>query len=97
MSRARHKKRENGGSVKQVEWNAQGSNAMKEANEKKKGGRVMADGEESKSRSDRPNRARGGRMKGAGIGANLTPLSTAARVRHITKGETPEDGDDKVM
>lgn len=97
MSRARHKNRENGGPVKQVEWNAQGSNAMKEANEKRKGGRVMADGEKSKSRSDKPSRAKGGRVKGAGIGANLTPLSTAARVRHITKGETPEEGDDKVM
>jgi hypothetical protein len=97
MSRARHKKRENGGSVKQV-WNAgEGQNAAKEAEEKKKGGRVMADGEKSKSRSDKPNRARGGRMKGAGIGANLTPLSTAARVKTITKGETPVDGDDKVM
>lgn len=96
MSRARHKKRENGGSVKQV-WNAgEGQNAAKEAEEKKKGGRVMADGEKSKARMDKPSRAKGGRVRGEGIGANLTPLSTAARVKHITKGETPESGDDKV-
>jgi hypothetical protein len=97
MSRARHKKRENGGSVKQV-WNAGGEqNAAKESEERKKGGKVMADGEKSKSRSDRPNRAKGGRVRGEGIGANLTPLSTAARVKHITKQEAPESGDDKVM
>lgn len=96
MSRARHKNRENGGSVKQVEWNAQGSNAMKEANEKRKGGRVMADGEKSKARSDKPSRAKGGRVKGAGIGANLTPLSTAAKIKMVTKGENQESGEDKV-
>lgn len=95
MSRARHK-RENGGPVK-ADWNAgESQNAAKEAVEKRKGGKVMGDGEKSKSRSDRPSRARGGRLKGAGVGANLTPLSTAARVKHITKGETPEEGDDMV-
>jgi hypothetical protein len=38
-----------------------------------------------------------GRKRGGGVGANLTPLSTAANVKHVTKGETPESGDDKVM
>lgn len=33
-----------------------------------------------------------GRKRGGGIGANLTPLSTAARVKQITKGEEPEEG-----
>lgn len=96
MSRARHKNRENGGPVKQV-WNSGGEqNAAKESEERKKGGKVMGEGGKSKMRADRPSRAKGGRVKGEGIGANLTPLSTAARVRHITKGETPESGDDKV-
>jgi len=96
MSRARHK-RENGGSVKQV-WEAGGeTNAAKEAEEKKKGGRVMGEGEKGKMRSDRPKRARGGRLRGEGAGADMSPLTTASKVKHITKGETPETGDDKVM
>jgi hypothetical protein len=33
-----------------------------------------------------------GRKQGGGIGANRTPLSTAARVKHITPGEGPEEG-----
>jgi hypothetical protein len=98
MSRMRHKmKRENGGSVKQV-WNAGGEqNAAKEAEEKKKGGKVMGEGGKSKSRGDRPNRARGGRLRGEGVGADKMPLTTAARVKHVVAGETPESGDDKVM
>ena len=90
------KKRENGGPVKQV-WNAGGEqNAAKEAEERRKGGRVKGDGEKTKMRSDRPSRAKGGRVQGKGVGANRTPLSTAANVKHITKGETPEAGDDMV-
>lgn len=38
-----------------------------------------------------------GRARGGGIGADKKPLSSAATVKHVTKGETPEDGDDKVM
>lgn len=96
MSRARHKDkmRANGGPVK-ADWNAgEEQNAAKEAKERKKGGRVHmeAEGDKAKKRADRRGRARGGR-----IGANLAPLSTAARVKHVTKGETPEEGDDKVM
>ena len=88
MSRARHKAK--GGSV---HWNAgEGQPAAVEAEEKKKGGRVMhGEGEKSKMRADRPKRAKGGRVKGAGIGANLTPLSTAARIKEITKGEQAEN------
>jgi hypothetical protein len=79
------------------EWEAGGeSNAAKEAEEKKRGGKVMGEGEKPKMRHDRPARARGGqvpgRKRGGGIGANLTPLSTAARVKHVTKGEEPEEG-----
>jgi hypothetical protein len=82
-------------------WNAGGEqNAAKEAMEKKKGGRVKAEGEEAHKRMDK--RARGGKMEekhehkkraqGGRIGANLMPLSTAARVKHVTKGEEPEEG-----
>jgi hypothetical protein len=93
MSRARH--RAKGGKV--VHWNAgEDQPAAKEAEEKKKGGRVDGEGHEGKKRHDRA-RARGGavpgRKRGGGIGANLNPLSTAARVKHITKGETPEAGE----
>jgi hypothetical protein len=121
MSRARHKehKRAEGGRLSsEPKWNAGGEqNAAKEAEEKKKGGRVHheAEGEHAKKRMDK--RARGGavarkhgghveekheekekkhehkgRAKGGRIGANLMPLSTAARVKHVTKGEQEEGG-----
>lgn len=132
MSRARHKehekKRADGGRLSsEPKWNAGGEqNAAKEAEERKKGGRVKhheAEGEEGKKRMDK--RARGGkvgakmhegvgefkhgghakheehekkehehkkRARGGRIGANLMPLSTAARVKHVTKGEEPEEG-----
>jgi hypothetical protein len=117
MSRARHKA--NGGPVKQIKWNAEGSNTMKEADEKAKGGRIKGEGMAPKMRMDRAKRAAGGsviakaaggpvdararggavpgRARGGGIGADMKPLTTAARVKHVTPGETPEDGDDKVM
>lgn len=88
MSRARHMARKDGGSVKEVAYNAADSNVMKEAKERKRGGKVMGEGEMPKKHHGKPGRARGGR-----IGANLMPLSTAARVTHITKGETPESGE----
>jgi len=136
MSRARHKMRASGGGLSsEPKWNAGGDqNAAKEAEEKKKGGRVhaKAEGDKAKDRADK--RARGGHVKkkdaerkdggaveerkrggsvdgdavhksvkqhsmlhkgrarGGRIGANLTPLSTAARVKHTTPGETPEEG-----
>lgn len=118
MSRARHKAKASGG--KAVAYNAADSNVMKEAHERKKGGRVHhhGEGEEAKHRSDRKERKRGGgvhaghpkhhsdggaehhkkmhqeprgRKRGGGIGANLTPLSTAARIKEVTKGESSED------
>lgn len=130
MSRARHKEhkmRADGGRLSsEPKWNAGGEqNAAKEAEERKKGGRVKhheAEGEHAKKRMDK--RARGGiiarkhggkaeheskaeehreyekekkhehkgRARGGRIGANLMPLSTAARVKHVTKGEEPEEG-----
>ena len=118
MSRARHKAKASGG--KAVAYNAADSNVMKEAHERKKGGRVHhhGEGEEAKHRHDRKERKRGGgvhhghpkhhadggvehhkkmhhgtpgRKRGGGIGANLTPLSTAARIKEVTKGESSED------
>lgn len=126
MSRLRHKERADGGRLSsEPKWNAGGEqNAAKEAEERKKGGRVHheAEGEHAKKRMDK--RARGGpialkkggkaeheskaeehreyekekhhmhkgRARGGRIGANLAPLSTAARVKHVTKGEEPEEG-----
>jgi hypothetical protein len=129
MSRARHKERAAGGRLSsEPKWNAGGEqNAAKEAEERKKGGRVKhheAEGEEAKKRHDRKERARGGavaafkhggkaeheskaeehreyekekhkhkgRARGGRIGADRMPLSSAARVKHVTSGEEPEEG-----
>lgn len=76
MSRARHKA--NGG---KVVYAGAGSNVLKEAMERKRGGSVkhtMAEGAKAKHRLDRPGRKRGGR-----IGADKAPLSSAARVSHV--------------
>lgn len=92
MSRLRH--RAMGGSVKETVYAGEGSNVLREAKERKKGGKVMSgEGEMPKPRADK--RARGGavgRKRGGGVGANLTPLSTAAKTSQITPGETPEKG-----
>jgi hypothetical protein len=123
MSRARHKHRASGGKLSsKPEFEAGGeSNAAKEAEERKHGGKVKhhGEGEKSKHRGDKaPRRARGGkvshephhevkshsmkhhhgmhipgRKRGGGIGSNLHPLTTAAKVTHITPGEQPEEGD----
>lgn len=116
MSRARHKAK--GG--KAVAYNAADSNVMKEAHERKRGGKVHhhGEGEEAKHRHDRKERKRGGgvhhghpkhhsdggeehhrkmhhgtpgRKRGGGIGANRMPLSTAANIKEVTKGESSED------
>lgn len=96
MSRLRHKERAKGG---KVHWNAgEEEPAAKEAEEKKHGGKVKVhgEGEKSKPRHDRAARARGGsvpgRARGGGVGADMKPLTTAAKVRHVTKNEQPEDG-----
>ena len=120
MSRSRHMKRAKGGATV---YAGAGSNVLKEAEERKRGGKVTeGEGEKGKHRGDR--RARGGKMehkeherkrggkvehedggeahhakmhkhpgrkRGGGIGANLTPLSTAARIKEVTKGESAED------
>jgi hypothetical protein len=129
MSRSRHMKRARGGRDYQNEFSrgtvyaGAGSNVLKEAEERKRGGKVDGEGEKGKHRADK--RARGGkaerkeerkeherkrggkvehekerkaggavspgRKRGGGIGANLTPLSTAARFKEAVKGEQSED------
>lgn len=151
MSRARHhaKKRAAGGLSSKPEWEAGGeSNAAKESEEKKHGGKVHGEGHKPKHGAHR--RARGGkvhheehehekrrhgghvghheeehekrasgggvhghephhavkghsmhhrhgmhvpgRKRGGGVGADKTPLTTAANVKHVIKGEEPEKG-----
>jgi len=74
MSRARHKKSSGGGTPMVVSGNP---NVIKEAKERKKGGRVtktvgFMTGGGVRPRLDRPGRKTGGR-----VGANSAPLSTA--------------------
>ncbi len=81
MSRARH--RAAGGAVERAAGGAVAyaggeSNVMKEAHERKRGGKVKAhvvDGEMAKPRHGRPGRKRGG-----AVGADKTPLSSAAKI-----------------
>jgi hypothetical protein len=96
-----------GGSVKPT-WNAgEGQNAAKEAMERKRGGKVEhmeGEGEMAKERHDRPKRAKGGKMekhrakggrvKGEGVGADRMPLSTAAKIKEVTPGEQAEDANE---
>jgi hypothetical protein len=107
MSRARH--RAKGGSAKEhakpVVEAGKGTEALKEAEERKHGGALHHDpkvkhhleGEHTKPRHDRRARARGGavpgRKRGGGIGADRVPLSSAAKVQHVTRGEGPEHGE----
>lgn len=94
MSRSRHKAKARASGGKTVYAGA-GSNVLKEAEERKRGGHIEGEGEKGKARHDHKARARGGsiagRKRGGGIGSNLTPLSTAARIKEVTKGEQAED------
>lgn len=72
MSRARHKKKAGGGEV----YSGAGSNVIKEAEEKKFGGKVKKSVEkpnEKKPKKRMDKRARGGR-----IGSDKNPFSSAA-------------------
>ena len=95
MSRARHAKRAMGG--KTTVYAGEGSNVLKEAEERKRGGKVermKGEGEKAKERHDRPKRARGGavpgRKRGGGVGSDKTPLSSAAKIKEIEPGEQAE-------
>lgn len=77
MSRARHKKRSAGGAATMAGGSVEGGgnpNVIKEAHERKKGGKVKIgmSGAKAKHRLDRPGRKTGGR-----VGADTSPLSTA--------------------
>ena len=63
MSRSRHMKRAAGGATKETVYAGAGSNVLKEAEERKRGGKVMhGEGEKGKHRADK--RARGGHVSG---------------------------------
>ena len=95
MSRARHEmmKRAEGGKVDPKPYNAQGSNVEEEAEEKASGGRAKkkaggaVEGKMMKKRLDRPGRKQGGR-----VGANKTPLSTAATIRSASEHNAEDIG-----
>ncbi len=65
------------------------SNVVKEARKRKRGGKVKevghVEGKKSKMRLDRPGRKTGGR-----VGADKSPLSTAARVTEADDHETED-------
>lgn len=100
MSRARHneKHRADGGKVepevKPKPYNAEGSEVEKEAEEKAHGGRAKkkrggaVEGGMKKHRLDRPGRKTGGR-----IGADKSPLTTAAKIRPATEHNAEDSGD----
>ena len=125
MSRARHKRAEGGRALSsKPEWEAGGeSNAAKESEQKKRGGKVKGEGHHGKHRMDKKARGgsvarkhgggvhsgnpahetkevkshsmkhmHGGRARGGRIGADKAPLTTAAKVKHITPGEVAEEG-----
>lgn len=69
MSRARHKGKALGGAV----YTGKGSNVEKEAEEMKRGGKVMPKMEGMKGKKRMDKRARGGR-----IGSDRSPYSSAA-------------------
>lgn len=84
MSRSRHKAKKNmGGSV----YSGAGSNVIKEAMEKKSGGKVVdkMEGKKPKARMDkRPRRASGGR-----VGSDKSPFSSAAKPAQNTEAAKP--------
>lgn len=95
MSRARH--RAKGGATKETVYAGEGSNVLKEAEERKRGGKVMhGEGDEPRMRADKAKRARGGsvpgRARGGGVGSDKMPLSSAARIKRLP-GEMPEGGE----
>jgi len=75
MSRARHKKKASGGMVDMNGGREKGGGnpaVIKEAEERKKGGKVKMAGAKAKHRLDKPGRKTGGR-----VGADRSPLSSA--------------------
>lgn len=66
----------------------EGSNVVKEARERKKGGKVM--GDKGDKRLDRPCRKRGGRATGGGAEAN--PLTAAHKTSDRPGGDIQSKG-----
>ena len=58
--------------------------------ERKHGGKMEHEERKDGGHVEMKHRAKGGRVKGAGIGANRTPLSTAAKIDEVTPGEQAE-------
>lgn len=95
MSRARHMKAAGGKiepAIKPKAYNAEGSNVEKEADEKKRGGKVKkmrrgghVEGMHGKKRLDRPGRKRGG-----SVGADMHPLSTASKITNASGHKATE-------
>ena len=49
--------------------------------------------EERKHGGHMAHRAKGGRVRGEGVGADRMPLSSAAKIKEVTPGEEPEDAE----
>lgn len=92
MSRSRHKARAAGGKV--TAYAGGDSNVMKEARERKHGGKVDGEGDPAKMRGDK--RARGGatpgRKRGGAVGADSHPLSSAAKTKKLPGEEAGTEG-----
>lgn len=87
MSRARHHEKKMHKAKGGVVYSGAGSNVVKEAMEKKHGGKVVEkmDGHKPKHRMDkRPRRAHGGR-----VGSDKSPFSSAARPAQNTEAAKP--------
>ena len=96
MSKMRHKKATGGAAENEPEpkpYNAQGSETEKEAeaksveaeekaDKKAKGGKVRHKGMEAEGHGKKMHLGRMGRKAGGGVGADMHPLSTAARVKN---------------
>ena len=84
---------------KRADKRARGGHVKKEHKERAKGGGVKTDGvgnhaEEIHSVKHHSMIHKKGRARGGAVGADKKPLTTAAKVKHITPGEKPEKGID---
>ena len=74
-----------GGKAEQM--HVEGEGAKKRADRRARGGKV--EHEHMKPH----HRAKGGRLRGEGVGADKTPLTTASKIKLVTKGEIGEDAE----
>lgn len=95
---AKHRadKRARGGHVKHHEKHEErkrgGHVNDHDADDRARGGGVHHEHEAMHKHVKKHSMVHHGRARGGRIGANLAPLSTAARVKHVTPGEQPEGG-----